>query len=107
MAPAFDLELPEPPPKSELLDKADRVRRLALHLPDPEPEPPELPITNCPICGCDVSGCALSIGADGLRRWTQPVKHEQKSDGARFLTGGLVHIEGSGRCLRDAEDRGR
>lgn len=107
VAPAFDLELPDPPDRAELLDKTDKVRRLALHLPDPEPEPAEPPLTNCPICRADVSGCALSIGADGLRRWTQPVKHEEKADGARYLSGGLVHIEAGQRCLNDAKDVAR
>lgn len=59
----------------------------------------------CPMCGCDVRGCSESVGDDQLRRWTQPVEHTEKADGARILLGGLVHIEGGPRCLRDAADR--
>lgn len=107
MAPAFDLELPDPPEKAELLDKADKVRRRALHLPDAEPEPVEPPVLACPICGCDVSGCTLAMGDDGLRRWTQPIKEVWHRDEYRELSGGLVHIEGGKRCLSDAADIGR
>lgn len=102
VAPAIE-ELPDPPAKSELLDKAARVRRLALHEPEPTPEP-EVPLTECPICGCDVSGCTLTTGDDGMRRWTQPVVEDWHRGSYRELAGGLVHIEGGRRCLSDVKD---
>lgn len=59
----------------------------------------------CPECGCDVRGCTETTSSDGRRRWAQPVTHAQTPTGARYLTGGLVHVEGGRRCLSDAKDR--
>lgn len=108
MAPAYDLELPEPPARDELLAKADKVRRLALREPEPDPIPEPVAVTNCPICNCDVSGCQMSIGGDGLRRYVQPIK-DAWHQGRHFrdLSGGLTHIEGGRRCLNDAKDPSR
>jgi hypothetical protein len=107
MAPAFDLELPDPPSKDDLLNKTERARRLKLGLPLEQPAPEPEVITECPICGCDVSGCALSVGDDGRRRWTQPVVEDWHRSSLRELSGGLVHIEGGRRCLADVKESHR
>lgn len=56
----------------------------------------------CPECGVDVSGCTRSTGADGLERFTQPVKWVTLTDGRERPSGGLVHIVGGERCRSDA-----
>lgn len=56
------------------------------------------PSTECPGCGVDVVGCTEFIGRDGRRRWQQPVVTIDKGQ----QVGGLVHIEGGERCLKDA-----
>jgi hypothetical protein len=93
-APALFDDLPPAPTRDDLLDKADRAKRLALDLPEPHPlelDAEIAPVTHCPTCGCDVSGCTESTTASGQRYWQRPQ--------------GLTHHEGGRRCLSDARSR--